>query len=44
MEPAILNIISFESGEIDYEFEDADIKQMLVDATALNGQYLVDVS
>ena len=44
MEPAILNVISFESGEIEYEFEDADIKQMLVEATALNGQYQIDVS
>lgn len=44
MEPAILNVISFESGEIEYEFEDADIKQMLVEATALNGQYKIDVS
>lgn len=44
MEPIILNVINFSAGETDYEFEDADIKQMLVDATALNGQYLVDVS
>lgn len=44
MEPAILNVINFSSGETDYEFEDADIKQMLVDAKALNGQYLIDVS
>lgn len=44
MEPAILNVISFESGEIEYEFEDADVKQMLADATALNGQYQIDVS
>lgn len=44
MEPAILNVISFESGEVEYEFEDADIKQMLVDITALNGQYQIDVS
>ena len=43
MEPAILNIFNIGSGETDYEFEDADVKQMLVDATALNGQYLVDV-
>lgn len=44
MEPAILNVISFESGETDYEFEDADIKQMIVDIIALNGQYQIDVS
>lgn len=44
MEPAILDVINFSSGETDYEFEDADVKQMLVDATALNGQYLIDVS
>ena len=44
MEPAILNAINFGSGETDYEFEDTNVKQMLVDATALNGQYLVDVS
>lgn len=44
MEPAILNVISFESGEIDYEFEDADVKQMIVDIIALNGQYRIDVS
>lgn len=44
MEPAILDVINFSEGDTDYEFEDADVKQMLVDATALNGQYLVDVN
>lgn len=44
MEPATLDVINFSEGTVDYEFEDADVKQMLVDATALNGQYLVDVS
>ena len=44
MEPIILDVINFSEGDTDYEFEDANVKQMLVDATALNGQYLVDVS
>ena len=44
MEPIILDVINFSDGNVDYEFEDSDVKQMLVDATALNGQYLVDVS
>lgn len=44
MEPIILDVINFSEGTLDYEFEDNNVKQMLVDATALNGQYLVDVS
>lgn len=44
MEPIILDVINFSEGTADYEFEDANVKQMLVDATALNGQYLVDVN
>ena len=43
---SIVNIeeISFSAGSTDYKFEDAEVKTMLVDIVALNGQYEVDVS
>lgn len=42
-EPIDTEVINFESGETDYRFEDAAVKQTLVEINSINAMYSIDV-
>lgn len=42
-EPIDTEVINFESGETEYRFEDAAVKQTLVEIHSMNALYSIDV-